>query len=72
MHSNFRRFDLDHNHTVDKGEFRAVMGPGGMNLAPHDVETLMSKFYPPGEEELDYEHFMRVIHEYADKVIRSM
>ncbi len=72
MHSNFRRFDLDHNHTVSKSEFRAVMGPGGMSLPPADVETLMEKFYPPGQEEVNYEDFMRVIHTYADKVIRSM
>ena len=75
VHDNFRRFDVNKDHLIDKDEFRMVMGSGGLNLAPKEVETLVGKFYNPnhgnGDEFLDYEEFMSLIHQYADKVIRS-
>ena len=75
VHDNFRRFDVNKDHLIDKDEFRMVMGSGGLNLAEKEVETLVGKFYNPnhgnGDEFLDYEEFMSLIHQYADKVIRS-
>jgi hypothetical protein len=75
VHDNFRRFDINKDHLIDKDEFAAVMGGSGLNLAPKEVATLVKKFYDPehgnGDEFLDYEEFMTLIHEYADKVIRS-
>jgi Ca2+-binding EF-hand superfamily protein len=75
VHDNFRRFDINKDHLIDKDEFAAVMGGSGLNLAPKEVTTLVKKFYDPehgnGDEFLDYEEFMTLIHEYADKVIRS-
>jgi Ca2+-binding EF-hand superfamily protein len=75
VHDNFRRFDVNKDHLIDKDEFRMVMGSGGLNLAPKEVDTLVGKFYNPnhgnGDEFLDYEEFMSLIHQYADKVIRS-
>lgn len=62
VHSNFRRFDVDKDHTISKDEFRLVMGSGGLNLSSHDVDVLIDKFYEPGMESLNYEEFMRVIH----------
>ena len=47
MHDNFRRFDVNKDHLIDKDEFRMVMGSGGLNLAPKEVETLVGKFYNP-------------------------
>ena len=52
-----------------------MLGSGGLNLQPKEIETLVGKFYNPnhgnGDEFLDYEEFMSLIHQYADKVIRS-
>jgi Ca2+-binding EF-hand superfamily protein len=75
VHENFRRFDINKDHLIDENEFRMVMGGSGLNLSTKDVETLVKKFYDPnhgnGDEFLDYEEFMSLIHQYADKVIRS-
>ena len=44
-----------------------VMGSGGLNLQPKEIETLVGKFYNPnhgnGDEFLDYEEFMSLIHQ---------
>ena len=75
VHDNFRRFDVNKDHLIDKDEFRNVMGSGGLNLSDKEIQMLVDKFYDPhhgnGDEFLDYEEFMSLIHQYADKVIRS-
>jgi Ca2+-binding EF-hand superfamily protein len=71
VHNNFRRFDVNKDHLIEKSEFRAVMGHGGLYLTSHEIELLIDKFYQGGLEYLNYEEFMGLIHEYADKVIRS-
>jgi len=71
VHSNFRRFDVNKDHLIERSEFRAVMGHGGLYLTAKEIELLVDKFYQDGQEFLNYEEFMGLIHEYADKVIRS-
>lgn len=67
MHENFRRFDVNKDHTIDSDEFTAAMGSSGFNLTPKDIEILRGRFFPPGATEMNYETFMGILHEYADK-----
>lgn len=72
VHEKFREFDKNKDHTVDRGEFFAVMGPGGMNITPRDVLLLERRFFKPEDESINYETFMSVVHSYADKtMVRS-
>ena len=41
-------------------------------LPDKEIDVLMDKFFHPGQEELNYDNFMTVIHKYGDKgLIRS-
>jgi hypothetical protein len=42
-----------------------------MALGSKEIDLLVSKFFTEGQESLNYEEFMSVIHSYADKVMRS-
>jgi Ca2+-binding EF-hand superfamily protein len=69
MHENFRRFDVNKDHTIDSDEFTAAMGSSGFNLAAKDIELLRGRFFPPGAREMNYETFMGVLHDYADRAM---
>jgi len=72
MHENFRKFDKNKDHTIDKTEFAEALGNSGFYLGAEDISVLEHRFFPPGVEEMDYESFMGVLHEYADKsMLRS-
>jgi hypothetical protein len=36
-----------------------------------EIDMLISKFFKEGQEDLDYDSFMSVIHAYADKPMRT-
>jgi EF-hand domain-containing protein 1 len=72
VHENFRKFDSNKDHTIDRDEFHRAMGDSGFYLTPKDIALLEERFYPPGADSMNYEDFMSILHEYADKtMIRS-
>ena len=61
----FRQFDTNKNHSVDKREFRAALGGdigvGMFNLSASDIDLLERAFFPSGTQQLNYEDFMAVL-----------
>ncbi len=70
IHENFRRFDINKDHTIDRGEFRAAMGSSGFHLSEREIGLLEVRFFPSEDAaDMNYETFMGVLHEYADKIM---
>mmetsp|Transcript_22425 Transcript_22425/g.78593 ORF Transcript_22425/g.78593 Transcript_22425/m.78593 type:complete len:763 (-) Transcript_22425:246-2534(-) len=67
----FRKFDTNKDHTVDREEFRAAMGggigQGHFNLNEHDISVMEKVFFHDGLEKLDYEAFMSVLRHHAER-----
>jgi len=65
IHDEFRRFDTNKNHSVDRTEFRAALGgdigSGVFNLSESDIDVLEKAFFPAGVNQLNYEDFMQTI-----------
>lgn len=61
----FRQFDTNKNHSVDRSEFRAALGgeigAGMFNLNDADIAILEKAFFPAGSSQLNYEDFMHTI-----------
>lgn len=67
----FRKFDTNKDHTVDRAEFRAAMGggigQGHFNLNDEDISIMEKVFFHDGLEHLDYEAFMGVLRHHTER-----
>jgi Ca2+-binding EF-hand superfamily protein len=77
LYQKFREFDENKDNTVDRYEFRMAMGSGGdgghgfWNLSDRDVELLENKFFKGEGDSINYDEFIKVITDYADRIVRS-
>ncbi len=62
--------DTNKDHLIDKAEFRASFN-SLLALGSKEIDLLVAKFFVEGQESLNYDEFMSVIHAYADKPMRS-
>ncbi len=62
--------DANKDHKISRQEFRASFN-GLLALGHKEIDMLIVKFFQEGQEELDYDDFMSVIHAYADKPMRT-
>jgi Ca2+-binding EF-hand superfamily protein len=70
LHEKFRSVDVNKDHMVDREEFANAFGELGMNFPRHDIQYLLDHFYDGSKDSINYNEFMRVIYENADKVMR--
>lgn len=77
LYQKFRQFDENKDNTVDRHEFRMAMGSGDdgagkgvWHLSDKDVGLLEDKFFGDAED-VNYDHFIKVITDYADRMVRN-